>query len=80
MEYIHKGNIGFDIFNKLDSGLSVISFPCNVINVLFFKKIDQRFSEKNFIVNNYECFQFIFPPQSDFFVRYYYGYSGSLFR
>ena len=43
--YIHKGNIGFDIFNKLDSGLSVISFPCNVINVLFFKKIDQRFSE-----------------------------------
>ena len=78
--YIHKGNIGFDIFNKLDSGLSVISFPCNVINVLFFKKIDQRFSEKNFIVNNYECFQFIFPPRSDFFVRYYYGYSGSLFR
>ena len=39
--YIHKGNIGFNIFNKPDSGLSVISFPCNVIKVLFFKKIDQ---------------------------------------
>lgn len=24
--YIHKGNIGFNIFNKPDSGLSVISF------------------------------------------------------
>ena len=64
--YIHKGNIGFNIFNKPDSGLSVISFPCNVIKVLFFKKIDQRFSEKNFVVNNYKCFHFIFPPRSDF--------------
>ena len=64
--YIHKCNIGFNIFNKPDSGLSVISFPCNVIKVLFFKKIDQRFSEKNFVVNNYKCFHFIFPPRSDF--------------
>ena len=64
--YIHKGNIGFNIFNKPDSGLSVISFPCNVIKVLFFKKIDQRFSEKNFVVNNYKCFHFIFPLRSDF--------------
>ena len=64
--YIHKGNIGFNIFNKPDSGLSVISFSCNVIKVLFFKKIDQRFSEKNFVVNNYKCFHFIFPPRSDF--------------
>ena len=64
--YIHKGNIGFNIFNKPDSGLSVISIPCNVIKVLFFKKIDQRFSEKNFVVNNYKCFHFIFPPRSDF--------------
>ena len=64
--YIYKGNIGFNIFNKPDSGLSVISFPCNVIKVLFFKKIDQRFSEKNFVVNNYKCFHFIFPPRSDF--------------
>ena len=64
--YVHKGNIGFGIFNKLDSSLSVIGFPCNLINILFFKKIAQRFSEKNFIVNNYKCFHFIFPPKSDF--------------
>ena len=64
--YIHKGNIGFDIFNKLNSCLSVICFPYNLINILFFKKVDQRFSEENFIINNYKCFHFIFPPKVDF--------------
>ena len=77
--YIHKGNIGFNIFNKPDSGLSVISFPCNVIKVLFFKKIDQRFSEKTSSSIITSVFTLYFPLDQ-IFVRYYYGYSGSLFR